>query len=70
MESVYTQIRVSCITNLDDYDCSHIKSMVCKPSIGEYVTVKHKGYESWLKVTGMRHECRNNQPILIVELGR
>jgi len=36
-------IKVKCITNLDDYDCTIVRYLSCRPMVGDFVQVLYKG---------------------------
>ena len=57
-----------CYTNLDDYKVDKVKGFYRVPNDGERVVCYHKGKEAWLKVVQIKHDFRNNEPYIIVEL--
>ena len=61
-------IRAICRTNLDDYDCNMVTKFVALPRIGDRVIVSRKGNAASLKVVGVTHDQRADEPVIIVEL--
>jgi hypothetical protein len=61
-------IKAHCHTNLDDYDCSLVTVFAGMPVIGHYVTVMYKGQTRYLKIVSIRHDQKDNEPYLFIEL--
>lgn len=62
-------IKGRCHTNLDDYDCSLVKSFYRVPNIGERVEVRYKGNRTSLKIVQITHEAMfDGTPFLSIEL--
>lgn len=67
-------IKGRCHTNLDDYDCSLVKVFAEIPKHGDRVYVKRlnstSNIELTLKVCGITHGVKDNEPYIEVELNR
>ena len=48
-------IKVKCHTNLDDFDCSIVTEMYCRPLLGDRVKVTYFGRFSSLEIVSIQH---------------
>lgn len=61
-------MKATCYTNLDYYDCSIVDVFVVLPRIGDRANVSFKGNITTLKVCGIIHKQKNNEPYISIEL--
>lgn len=58
-------INVICHTNLDDYDCTTVTEMCCRPQVGDKVQCYFKRDRRYLKIVSITHL---KGPSLLIEL--
>lgn len=61
------KIQGKCRTNLDNYDCPVTVFTRC-PNIGERVMVTLRGNTTSLKIVGITHSVKDDEPFILVEL--